>query len=209
MAAMQSRARFAWREATGRSAASPTVRSLAAESTGAAAGTSPTEPVGCHKPAASQSPSPFKSLAPQKLNGLLEGFCPEPRQEDQIAVNSKGLMLSLRLAEIGWMEASDNYVKLHVGKQTHRLRDTLAVVAAKLPPGRFLRIGRSTLVNIEHISGLQRMFFDEYEVLLRDGTRLSLTRAYCENLRQSSLPLADLIQPMIWPRLTVGRSAGN
>ena len=71
------------------------------------------------------------------------------------------------------MEAADNCVKLHVGKQTHRLRDTLAVVAAKLPPGRFLRISRSTLVNIEQIQGLQRMFFNEYEVLLRNGTRLT------------------------------------
>ncbi len=209
MPAMQSRARFAWREVTGRNGASPKTRWLAAESTRAPAGASPTEPDGGHKPAASKSPTPFKSLAPQKLNGLLDGFCPEPRPEEQIAVNSKGLMLSLRLAEIEWMEATDNYVKLHVGKQTHRLRDTLAVVAAKLPPGRFLRISRSTLVNIEQISGLQRMFFDEYEVLLRNGTRLTLTRAYCENLRQSGLPLADSIQPMICPRLAVGRSARN
>jgi two-component system LytT family response regulator len=169
----------------------------------------PAEPVGCDKPAASSSPAPFKSLAPQNLNGMLEGFCPEPPQEEQIAVNSKGLMLSLRLADIEWMEAADNYVKLHVGKQTHRLRDTLAVVVAKLPPGRFLRISRSTLVNIEQISGLQPMFFDEYEVLLRNGTRLTLTRAYCENLRQSSLALADSIQPIICPRLALGRSARN
>ena len=140
---------------------------------------------------------------------MLEGFCSEPPQEEQIAINSHGLMLSLRLADIGWMEATDQGVKLHVGRQTHRLRDTLAVVAARLPPGRFLRLSRSTLVNIEQISALQRMFFDEYEVLLRDGTRLTLTRAYRENLRQSGLALADSIQPMICPRLTVGRSARN
>ena len=63
-------------------------------------------------------------------------------------------MLSLRLADIGWMESAEEGVKLHVGKHTHRLRDTLAVVAAKLPPGRFLRISRSTMVNIEQIKGL-------------------------------------------------------
>jgi DNA-binding LytR/AlgR family response regulator len=209
MPAMQSRARFAWREVTGRSGASQTALCVAAESMHAPAAALPAEPVGCDKPAASSSPAPFKSLAPQNLNGMLEGFCPEPPQEEQIAVNSKGLMLSLRLADIEWMEAADNYVKLHVGKQTHRLRDTLAVVVAKLPPGRFLRISRSTLVNIEQISGLQPMFFDEYEVLLRNGTRLTLTRAYFENLRQSGLPLADSIQPMICPRLALGESARN
>jgi len=140
---------------------------------------------------------------------LLEGFCPEPSQEEQIAVNSNGLMLSLRLADIEWMEAADNCVKLHIGKQTHRLRDTLAVVAAKLPPGLFLRISHSTLVNIEQIQGLQRMFFDEYEVLLRNGTRLTLTRAYRENLRQIGLSLPASIPPIICSRFTLGGPARN
>jgi hypothetical protein len=123
---------------------------------------------------------------------LLEGFCPEPSQEEQIAVNSNGLMLFLRLADIEWMETADTGVKLRIGKQTHRLRDTLEALAAKLPPGRFLRISRSTLVNIEHIKGVQRMFFDEYEVVLRNGARLTLTRAYLENLRQIGLSLPAL-----------------
>ena len=118
------------------------------------------------KSTARRRSAPVKRLAPQQPKDLLEGFCPEPSQEEQIAVNSNGLMLSLRLADIEWMEAADNCVKLHIGKQTHRLRDTLAVVAAKLPPGLFLRISHSTLVNIEQIQGLQRMFFDDYEVVL-------------------------------------------
>jgi DNA-binding LytR/AlgR family response regulator len=151
----------------------------------------------------------LKPRAPQTLDGMLDGFCPEPSQEDQIAVSFNGLMLSLRLADIEWMEATDNCVKLHVNRRTHRLRDTLAVVAAKLPPGRFLRLSRSTLVNIEQISGLQRMFFDEYEVLLRNGTRLPLTRAYRENLRQSGLPLADSIEPLVCPRIVEGKQARN
>jgi two-component system LytT family response regulator len=140
---------------------------------------------------------------------LLEGFCPEPSQEEQIAVNSNGLMLFLRLADIEWMETADNCVKLRVGKQTHRLRDTLAVVAAKLPPGRFLRISRSTLVNVEHIMGVQRMFFDEYEVLLRNGAQLPLTRAYCENLHQIGLSFSASVAPLTSSRLTLGNPASN
>jgi two-component system LytT family response regulator len=75
-------------------------------------------------------------------------------------------------------------VELHVGKRIQRLRDTLAVVAAKLPPGRFVRISPSAWVNIDQIAGLQPMFFDQCEVLLRNGTRLSITRGYRDNLRQ-------------------------
>lgn len=118
-------------------------------------------------------------------------------------------MLSLRLADIDWLEAADNGVKLHLGKQTHRLRDTLAVVAAKLPPGHFLRISRSTLVNIEQVQGLQRLFFDEYEVLLRNGTRLTVTRAYCGNLRQIGLSLAASLTPMVWPSFSLETPARN
>ncbi len=140
---------------------------------------------------------------------MLDGFCPDPSQEEQVAVNPNGLMLSVRLADIEWMEAADDCVKLHVGRHTQRLRDTLAVLAAKLPPGRFLRINRSTLVNIEQIQGLQRMFFDEYEVLLRDGTRLPLTRAYWENLRQIGLSLPVATAPAFSSRLTLGGPASS
>ncbi len=161
------------------------------------------------KPIARRRPAPVKRQPPTKPNGLLEGFCHEPSEEEQIAVNSNGLMLFLRLADIEWMETAENGVKLRVGKQTHQLRDTLAAVVAKLPPGRFLRISRSTLVNIEHILGVQRMFFDEYEVLLSNGARLSLTRAYHENLRQIGLPLSASIAALTSSRITLGNPASN
>ena len=209
MPTMQSRARFDWHEETGRVRLSAAARWLPARSTRAPDRALPGEPAGSLKPPASQSPAPFKWLAPHQLNGLLEGFCPEPRQEEQIAVNSNGLMLFLQLADIEWLAAADHGVELRVGKQTHRLRDTLAAVAAKLPADRFLRISPSTLVNIAQIWGLQRMFFDEYEVLLRNGARLTLTRGYCENLRQISLSLAASIKPLICPRFTVEKAARN
>jgi DNA-binding LytR/AlgR family response regulator len=156
----------------------------------------PHEPTCAPKPKALRRPAPVKRPAPQQPEDLLDGFCPEPGQEEQIAVNSNGLMLSVRLADVEWLEAADNCVKLHVGKHTHRLRDTLAVVAAKLPPGRFLRISRSTLVNIGQIMGL-------HEVLLRNGTRLTLTHAYCENLRQIGLSLPASTPPPICSHLTL------
>lgn len=209
MPAMQSRARFAWPGKTGRTSECPAARRLAAASTRAPSRTSPHDLARPRKRTARRRSPPVKRLAPPKPNDLLEGFCPEPSQEEQIAVNSNGLMLFLRLADIEWMETAENCVKLRVGKQTHRLRDTLAVVAAKLPPGRFLRISRSTLVNIEHIKGVQRMFFDEYEVLLRSGARLTLTRAYLENLRQIGLPLPASIPPITSSRFTLGNPASN
>ena len=108
----------------------------------------------------------------------MEGFCPEPRQEEQIAVNSNGLMLFLRLADIEWLEAVDNGVALHVGKQTHVLHETFAAVAAKLPSGRFLCISPSTLVNLAQIKELRTLFHGRCAVLLRNGARLTFMRSY-------------------------------
>ena len=209
MPSMQSRARFAWRVDNWRNGETPTACWLAAGSKNALHGTLPDEPAGCHNPAVGQGSVPFNGLALQKPEGLLEGFCPEPRQEEQIAVNSNGIMLFLQLADIEWVEAADNGVELHVGPETHRLRGTLGALAAKLPRDRFLRISPSTLVNIEQIKQLQPMFHGEYEVLLRNGTRLTVMRGYGEKLRQIGLSLAASMKPMICPRFSVGKPARN
>jgi two-component system LytT family response regulator len=82
------------------------------------------------------------------------------------------------------VEAADNYVKLYVGKETHMLRETMTALEEKLPPGRFVRISRSTIVNIESVKELHPMFHGEYMVSLRNGTRATLTRGYREQLRQ-------------------------
>ena len=96
-------------------------------------------------------------------------------------MNSNGQMLFLHLADIEWVQAADRGVELRVGRQTHRLRDTFAALAAKLPPDRFLRISPWVLVNMEQIKELQPMVDGRYEVRLRNGTRLTLKRGYCGN----------------------------
>ena len=97
--------------------------------------------------------TPPKVPLPAQLAALLEGFCPEPSGEEQIAVNCNGRLLLLRLAEIDWLEAAGDRVVLHVGRETHLLCDTLQAVAAKLPAGRFVRIGGSALLNVGHVNG--------------------------------------------------------
>jgi two-component system, LytTR family, response regulator len=116
-------------------------------------------------------------VGPQSPDKVLEGFCPEPRSEERIAVIADGLMLFLRLTDIEWLEETDNCVVVHVGKETHVLRDTLAAVAAKMPTGRFRRIARGTLVNVEQIKELQPMRYGRCGVLLRSGTRLTFMRS--------------------------------
>jgi two-component system LytT family response regulator len=88
----------------------------------------------------------------------------------------------LGVREIDWIEAEGDYVRIHVGKVSHLLRDTMKHLEAQLDPARFVRIHRSTIVNVERIKELQPFFRGEYVVLLQDGTSLKLSRGYKEQL---------------------------
>jgi len=115
---------------------------------------------------------------------LLDDLKAISKYPERLAVKSNGRIVFLRLTDIDLVEAADNYVKLYVGKETHMLRETMTALEEKLAPGRFVRISRSTIVNIESVKELHPMFHGEYMVSLRNGTRATLTRGYREQLRQ-------------------------
>jgi two-component system LytT family response regulator len=120
----------------------------------------------------------------EKLDGLLNDLKAVSKYPERMAVKSNGRIVFLRLTDIDLAEAADNYVKLNVGKETHMLRETMTALEEKLPPNRFVRISRSTIVNIESVKELHPMFHGEYMVSLRNGARATLTRGYREQLRQ-------------------------
>jgi two-component system LytT family response regulator len=80
--------------------------------------------------------------------------------------------------ELDWAEAADNYVRLHAGKDAHLVRETLQAFARRLDPATFLRIHRSTLVNVNRIRELRPLFHGDYTVRLKDGTELTLSRRF-------------------------------
>lgn len=120
----------------------------------------------------------------QKLSALLADLRPEPKTTDRLVIKTSGKVVFLRTAEIDWIEAADNYLNLHVGADSHLLRETMASIEERLDPAQFLRISRSTIVNIERIKELQPMFHGDYTVILRNGTRLTLSRGYRDKLQQ-------------------------
>jgi two-component system LytT family response regulator len=86
---------------------------------------------------------------------------------------------------IDWIEADGNYVHIHVGKQAYLHRETLRGLLATLDPGRFLRIHRGTLVNVERIREIHPLFQGNAEVVLHDGTRLNLSRRFRRHARRA------------------------
>jgi two-component system LytT family response regulator len=123
----------------------------------------------------------------RRLTALLKDLRGQPVKVERLAVKSNGRIVFLRLGEIDWLEAADNYVKLHAAAETHMLRETMTALEEKLPADRFVRISRSTIVNCEHIKEMHPLFHGEYIVVLRGGARLTLTRGYREKLQQLGL----------------------
>ena len=101
---------------------------------------------------------------------------------DRILLKSSGEIFFLKTEEIDWIEAEGDYMKFHVNGRTHLMRETMARLEARLDPKRFIRIHRSTIVNIDRLRKLSPSFAGEYAVILHDGTKLKLSRGYHERI---------------------------
>jgi two-component system LytT family response regulator len=118
----------------------------------------------------------------RQLIRLLDDRLAARKPIERLVIKSGGRIYFLNVEEVDWIEAADNYVELHVGSESHLLRETISGLAAKLDPARFLRIRHSTIVNIERVKELRPLFRGEYLIVLRDGTELTSSRRYRKNL---------------------------
>ena len=117
----------------------------------------------------------------ERLVSLLENLKAKKYLE-RIVVKNSGRVFFIKTDEIDWIEAAGNYLKLHVGRDAHLIRETMQSIEAKLDPEKFFRIHRSTLVQIDRIKELHPLFGGDYAVILRNGTELNLSRNYRERL---------------------------
>jgi two-component system, LytTR family, response regulator len=120
----------------------------------------------------------------RKLLALVHDIKPEPQRVERLVVKSGGRVFFLRTDEIDWIEAAGNYVRLHLGTESHLFRETMNRMEARLDSRRFTRIHRSRIVNTERIKEMQPWFNGDSVVILRDGTRLTLSRGYRDKLQQ-------------------------
>jgi two-component system LytT family response regulator len=120
----------------------------------------------------------------RRLLALVHDLKPEQQRLDRLVVKSGGRVFFLRTDEIDWIEAAGNYVRLHLGEESHLFRETMNGMEGRLDSRRFVRIHRSRIVNTERIKELQPWFNGEYVVILRNGTRLTLSRGYREKLQE-------------------------
>ena len=107
---------------------------------------------------------------------------PRPRYRDRLPVRSNGTITLLPVREIEWIDAEGDHARLHVGKTCYRIRATMQTLEGQLDAARFVRIHRSTIVNLEKVKELQRFFRGEYVVVLHNGATLKLSRGYRDHL---------------------------
>ena len=125
-------------------------------------------------------PDALRTAVQQVLEAVREGA----GRSERLAVKVDGRLVFLRAEEIDWVEAEGNYVKIHAGPAVHLVRETMAWCEQQLPPGRFLRISRSAIVNVDRVREVQPLFSGDQLVLMRDGMKLTLSRTHRERLER-------------------------
>lgn len=117
-----------------------------------------------------------KSETVLRMMATLEEIKRQDEYLERLPVSGNGRILFVKTKEIDWIEANGNYARLYVGAQTHDIRETLSTLERKLNPRDFLRIHRSTIVNVHFIREIQPWFHGYHLVLLQNGKELRMSR---------------------------------
>jgi two-component system LytT family response regulator len=107
-----------------------------------------------------------------------------PESDGRLVIKTKGRIVFLNLDEIDWIEASANYVRLNVSRESYLFRETISRISERLNPNHFIRIHRSVIVNVRKIKELIPVNSGEYIVVLKSGKELSCSRGYRANVQQ-------------------------
>ncbi|MGA7339320.1 MAG: LytTR family DNA-binding domain-containing protein [Terracidiphilus sp.] len=101
----------------------------------------------------------------------------------RIVFKSRGRILFLRVAEIRWIGAEENYIRIATGTETHLLRETMAAIEERLDPRMFLRVHRSAIVNLHFVKEVRTEAQGEFAVLLASGHKVAMSRSYHSRVR--------------------------
>jgi two-component system LytT family response regulator len=93
-------------------------------------------------------------------------------------MKSGGKIIVIDTNQIQWISAEEKYVRLHTDKRSYLHRETMNHLENRLDPALFVRVHRGQIVNMEFISGLEGVSHGDYQIVMRDGSRIPLGRTY-------------------------------
>ncbi|MEP7009707.1 MAG: response regulator [Acidobacteriota bacterium] len=118
----------------------------------------------------------------RQLAALLVTTQTDRKRPERLVVKTAGRVQFLKVDDLDWIDAAGNYVRLNAHGKSHLLRETMAGIEDRLDPGRFVRIHRSAIVNLDRVKELVPGVHGDYEVVLQTGARLPLSRSCRERL---------------------------
>jgi two-component system LytT family response regulator len=116
------------------------------------------------------------------LRQLLATVKPEAKYLKRLIVKSGTQTILVQTEDIDWIGAAGNYLELHVGRETHLVRERISQMEQKLDPEKFARIHRSTIVNLDRVKTLKHLFNGDHLTILSDDTKLNMSRTFYEKL---------------------------
>lgn len=120
-----------------------------------------------------------------KLLSLVRQWDDKSRYLTRLTVRVGSRIRLLDVGEVDYFESETNYVRVHLGTQSHLVRDTLTALEGRLEPARFVRVHRSLIVNLGRIQEVESLFAGEYILFLRDGKRLTTGRTYRASIQEA------------------------
>lgn len=127
---------------------------------------------------------------PQLTNDLVSKLSENlvsPQPLTRVMVREGSRLTPVNSADIRWLEADDKYVRLHLDSGKPLIRNTISNLEKRLDPEQFARVHRSTIVNLDCIQELQSLTHGDYQILLKNGDKITLSRRYAEAIKQRFL----------------------
>src|SRR5882724_13519128 len=120
----------------------------------------------------------------KRILALLEELKAASRYLRRLMVKKNGRFLLIETANIDWIEAQGNYVRVHSGQTEHLLRRRIGHLESSLDPQVFLRVNRSAIVNIDRVRELQPLSHGDFHIVLDHGLEFTLSRNYRQNFER-------------------------
>lgn len=126
----------------------------------------------------------FREAEQRRIEQLLDHLRQERGYLEKLLIKQSGKIIILNLGEIQWIEAMADYVNIHTHKDSYLVQQSLSHLESRLDPNRFVRIHRSSIVNLDAVREIVSWANGRYKVYLKSGKELTLSRSGAKRLKK-------------------------